>query len=530
MAQELGKVNTDSRGNLTGASFAFAGMNFMVDPADLPIESGMCVDICNCDIDSFQNVSRRNGSTLVVAGNITSAWANELYSYCVRGNRLCSFDGIAVTQISNSPVVASVVEFKQVNDVVAFSDGTTVGVLNGDAVTVFAAPQEFDTLSVPVATYVTTNLPTALGATPNMSTDIFSVNTSAGICLEFFNGRLYYAIDNFVYCTKAFDIGHCDIRYNVVAGFGSDVTMIARVTDGLFVGTGSATYFLKGMGPYEKDTDAEGFLYGFVGGGFVQSQVSKYGVVYGTQVRHETSLVIGNAAKETTVMWSSPIGVVSGVFGGALTYMSLSQITMSYGNFGTAMIRQDQGYYQYIVAFNGDSSIINASSAASIDYDVEVATWVLNTTTGGHSRFSGYAFNSFFQFNGIYYGANVRGIFSLTGDLDYDGDISLGAYIDAFVLTPVTDFNEQKKKQVSDAYINARADGNINLDIFVNEDANPRRCAWNYQNIDGIYRKRTTTPRGLAATSWQFKISNDNGCYFKLFDFEVSAKKLKRTI
>lgn len=139
---DVGKVNLDYKNNLTGAAFAFAGMNFMIDPADLPIESGQCVDICNCDIDYKNNVSRRNGFTSVYSGNVANGWANDNHIFCTLGGTLCYAtvgisNALSLFPIIGVPTLQGIVEFKQVNDVVFFSDGITAGLIDGVSATVF---------------------------------------------------------------------------------------------------------------------------------------------------------------------------------------------------------------------------------------------------------------------------------------------------------------------------------------------------------------------------------------------------------
>ena len=139
-----GKIKLDYRDNLQGASFAFNGMNFMVDPADLPIEDGQCVDICNCDIDSFANVSRRDGYTRITSGDIGSAWANQNGIYCAYNNQVCKIEGVNIIPFTNSPTVRTPLEFKQVNDVVIYSDGLVMGMIDSsNNLFVFSKEVEF---------------------------------------------------------------------------------------------------------------------------------------------------------------------------------------------------------------------------------------------------------------------------------------------------------------------------------------------------------------------------------------------------
>lgn len=139
-----GKILKDSKGRLQGARFVFGGMNFMTDPADLTVESGQCVDLCNVDVDDKANVSRRSGFVRTASGNITSAWANSNKIYCVMNNLICTVSGSIITPMVNSPIMLDKVEFKQVNNVVAYSDGVTIGIIENDTIFVFSDAIKFE--------------------------------------------------------------------------------------------------------------------------------------------------------------------------------------------------------------------------------------------------------------------------------------------------------------------------------------------------------------------------------------------------
>ena len=516
-----GKVITGYRDELKGAIFAFAGMNFMVDPADLPIEGGQCVDIKNCDVDSFANVSRRKGYTRYIAGNITTSWANTSKIFCVKANRICRVINNVVTEYSNSPTVLSAVEFKQVNDIVVFSDGLVIGCIVGDTLSVFSAPSAINT-DQQIIDRITNNYPANFQASQsNFDVDAFRIGTYAGLCLEFYNGRLYMAVGNFVLCTNAFDIESQDLRYNVVAGFPEPITMVARVNDGLYVATASQTYFLHGAGPKQHGAEGDGFR---------QTQIMKYGAIYGTVARFQNDLIKDAQGKNTTCLWASTIGAVAGNDSGAYQCLSLNQITMPTGSTGTAIVREADGVYQYIVCFNvGSDLFINIANGVALDQDSLSDTWIVNTVTGSHSRYTNFAFNSFFKFNEKYYGSNALGIYELDGDNDFqDEDGQL--IIDAHVLTPVTDLNKRELKKLIDGFLNIRAHGDMIVQVTTNEKSMCAEHIVRYNNKNGIARRRIKIPRGSKVSSVQFKIMNSRGSYFKLFDFEVSAITLQRTI
>ena len=357
----------------------------------------------------------------------------------------------------------------------------------------------------------------------NYAADAFKLRTTAGTCLEFYNGRLYMAINNFVYCTRSHDIEHYDIRYNVVAGFPGAVRLIVRVNDGLYIATDTDTYFLRGEGPYEKDVP---------GSGFQQRHVMKYGAIYGTATRLQSELVPDAQTADTVVLWASTIGVVEGGNGGNYKLLSLNQTTMPSGISGTSFIREHNGVYLFIVCFNvGSDLFVNAAESVQIDNAALLDTWVVNVANSMHSRYTGYAFNSFFRSDGIYYGSNALGIYELSGDTDFAGEQDLDTQIDAFVLTPVTDMNHKELKFLYNAYISARSAVDLAIDVIVNEET---VCSGipvvSPTYSTGVHRTRGKMPRGLKGSAVQFKIKNNNGAYFKLFDLEVSAATSQRSI
>ena len=127
-----------SRGVLT-----FKGMNNIGDPAKLP--AGFCTDICNMDVADDESLSQRDGYTTILQNaGLANAWSNDTYTYATVGGVLCTLtisgDNVTVAAINGVPAMQPVVEFTQVNDVVAFSDGLVAGILDGTTATLFGTP------------------------------------------------------------------------------------------------------------------------------------------------------------------------------------------------------------------------------------------------------------------------------------------------------------------------------------------------------------------------------------------------------
>jgi hypothetical protein len=177
-----GSIQTDYRGALQGATYSFGGLNNVLDPTCIPIESGYCSKLTNVDINNADSASRREGYTKVLSGaNIADCFSDGTLLYYTEGG----FAG------SNSPSVL--------------------------------LPSE--------------------EASPEAH---FKLDARFGTILEFYKGRVYFAKENGVYCSDVFDIDHCDYRQMDVMAVESAITMIKFVNDGLYIGSENQTHFLRG--------------------------------------------------------------------------------------------------------------------------------------------------------------------------------------------------------------------------------------------------------------------------------------------
>lgn len=352
-------VHIDKFRGLQSAKFAFGGMNFLIDPADIDLADGVCTDICNCDVDYKQNASRRSGYTQVASGNITASWSNGKKAYVILDGAICLFDRISIIPLASSPVMANTADFVEVNNVVVCSDNNSIVCIDGTTCYSLSGTTEWYDAEQHEE-WITANFPNdpakwdKLNSNSNFETDAFSLPTLSGNNLEFHNGVLYVAKDNFVYCTKVFDIAHMDIRSNVVAGFSDNVTMIQRVSDGLFIGTEKECYFLQGTG-YNSDDN------GLLTPNFKQIKISSYGAVFGSHVRINGTLIPALNTDEPAILWTTQIGVFAGTNSGKYVNLSDKQITINTNPTAAAMFRDNNGIYQYIVSFIDLSTVLDES-------------------------------------------------------------------------------------------------------------------------------------------------------------------------
>ncbi len=491
-------------------TFRFAGMNTTAKPAAIDCfnpksrQYGQCVDIVNCDLDEEHIATRRRGSLRVAEGDVTATWSDGIKAYCVTGGRLCSFDGTVLTVLSTTVSVLAECEFAAVNDVVVFSDTVVCGVIEGAVVTRIDNADDWAGVE-DLAAWVASHYPADFQAdASNFGVDAFKLSARPGSCLCTFNGALYYAIDNYVYCTKTFDVEHEDIRANVVAGYADPVTMIAPVADGLYIGTTTATYFLSGGGFVLDDKT------GVVTGGFTQRQVAGWGPIRGTAVPVDTKYLPVLQAIDLAVLWATPMGICAGVNGGAVVNLSAGKITLSSAARGNALFFDNDGVYQYRVCLTGE-------------------TWVLNTITLTHCRHLYAGITNLFGLGDACYAGSSRGLYRLTGDKDFAGEVD-EADIDAYILTPASTCGQKTLINVNHAYVNSECADTMALDLFVNQTLAAEDYRLDFYIENGMHRGGAKLPRGIRGNTWQFRIKNVAGCDFTISGLEpVVNAATKRT-
>lgn len=489
-------------------SFLFGGMNNADDPASIgrPDTTArvrdraytQCADIVNCDIDDNLVATRREGGTLLISAQITSAWSGDAGALLITGehNHLHTYVGGMLTVLGNSPALQPDVEFCQVNDIVVFSDGITMGYIESNIPYIITAPSETTDI-LDLETWVKLTAPN--NVEPNLEIDAFKLATLAGKCLEFYNGAIYLAIDNFVYCTKTFNIQSMDRRYSVVAGFKGNVTMIKAVSDGLFIGTTEGVYFLNGAGVKGSGPGVEGFT---------QKRVLPFGTIKGSDITAPANKVKLLKAEKLAAVWTTPDGIYAGADGGRVVNLSDQQMLIPAGDRAASMLRESDGAAHYVLSLSGGAIVVNLANAT-------------------HSRYTNYDFHAFLEADGEICGVNATGVVALTGEADFDG-----AQIDTALVTPVADMDTSQLKRISDAYLQVRTAGSMKLAVAVDEVeiAVDLPFAAPNRGSAGPRQLRCKLPRGAKGTTWQLKVSNMDGCRFEAFNLRVAPIASNRSI
>lgn len=158
-------------------------------------------------------------------------------------------------------------------------------------------------------------------------------------------------------------------------------------------------------------------------------------------------------------------------------------------------------------------------------------TWILNTITDAHSRYTNYDFNSYFKIGDKNFGVKDDGIYEITGDYDITLDNNLEQVytnIEAAVALPLTNFDEQSLKMCSDAIAYCRATGDLEVVVTTDEQYVVDNLFIYHDDRPGMHRKRVKIPKGLKGNSWQYTIKNVDSSDFGINAFEVMVKTLQR--
>lgn len=171
---------------------------------------------------------------------------------------------------------------------------------------------------------------------------------------------------------------------------------------------------------------------------------------------------------------------------------------------------------------------VNLSFNVNFTASISKQTWVFNTITTAHSRYTNFNFNSFFKLGANNYGINANGdIYKLTGTKDFIGEAA-EANIDAEIIFPATTYEEQMLKSCSDAIIYGRGDGDMEVQVVLDEQQARTGFIAHFDNREGMHRNRVKIPKGLKGNVWQFKLKNIDGAWFDINIFEVFVKIMQR--
>lgn len=303
----------------------------------------------NVDIDDVGQLHRRRGYTRVSVGDYHSLFtASNGAVYGVKDGTLgrinpdYSFQSIA-TGVGNRPLA-----YAQVDDTVYFSSEITSGKFS--RTTLVPAPWgalAADRMWLSPVVNPTPTLPPIKGKTlkrPPLAT-----------ALTTYNGRIYLADGKTVWATELYLYDWVDAVKGFLP-FEADVTLLAAVTDGFYVGTTGGVYFQSGIFNELRRVD-----------------VMNSGALPGSAVTLPPHLIPDQYANNTksAILMLTQQGLCLGLDGGNFINLTQTRVVFPQAIRVNSLFRSQDGVNQYIgVADSGGSPSSNTRIGDYVDAEI----------------------------------------------------------------------------------------------------------------------------------------------------------------
>lgn len=303
----------------------------------------------NVDIDDVGQIHRRRGYTRKATGNFHSLYNNGVRTFVVKDNTLSvvnpdyTFIGIK-TNIGPGPLA-----YVTVGDNTYFTSAVTSGYVNNTTLTVYPWGQNGgDGLWLSPVVNPTATLGQVdgkyLGAPP-LATD-----------MDWFQGRIYMAQGNVLWATELYNYNYVDQTKNYYY-FEDPITIVGAVTDGFYVGTTRAVYFMSGTFNALK-----------------REPLTSYGAIPGSLVYVPVELIHPEDSmpnSKNAVVFMTTSGLNAGFDDGVCYNLTQNDVLLPDMVSMPAMFRRQDGVNQYVGVAN--SAGTPSSTARIGDYaDAEI--------------------------------------------------------------------------------------------------------------------------------------------------------------
>lgn len=166
-------------------------------------------------------------------------------------------------------------------------------------------------------------------------------------------GRIWGADGDTLYYSEPYQFGWFKLNSNFFR-FESDITLLAAVSTGVFVGMADKTVFLRGTDPGQMEQIGAGA--GSVKGTLAYcNNLPELGDVLGTPEKGHVNVPV----------WRTYEGIVAGNISGRLFNLTKHKLRMSDSSEGAALFRMRNGVFQYLTsAVKGSGSVDSATIIA----------------------------------------------------------------------------------------------------------------------------------------------------------------------
>lgn len=294
----------------------------------------------NIDLDDAGQVRRRRGFRKVSEGSWHSLYSDASgLMLGVKDNVL----GIIQANYSFDPLLPSIgsehLDYVRVADTIYFSSMSTSG--------------KFDTLTRQVYPWGQiggdgTWLSPVVNPTPTLGPirgkSLGKVPMAS--CLDHWNGRIYMASGRLLWATELYLYNYVD-KTRTFFQFEDEITMVAAVTDGLYVGTTAALFFLG----YERQIAASIKE-------LRRTPILSYGVLPRSNVRVPAELIKPQLSQDpqspikNAVIFMTHTGIVAGFDGGSTYNLTQADVLFPDANRAAAMFRRQDGINQFVAVTN----------------------------------------------------------------------------------------------------------------------------------------------------------------------------------
>lgn len=322
----------------------FAGLRNNVAPERLKTEDLQAA--VNVDIDDAGQLRRRRGKTLKIAGDFHSVTTLPRGTLAVKDGSIgWVLPGYAFVTLQ-SGIGPEPVAALQIGDEVYYSSTTNAGIIHADdAVEAWAlsasATQWLSPVGAPTGTAGA--ISGKLISPPPMASDMTA-----------YHGRIYLAVGKILWATELYLYRFVD-RTKGFIPFETEITMVAAVDDGIYVGTKQGIFFLKGAFSsgmkLEKLTGAAAIR------GFAAS-------VPGNKVIPQRYQ--GTVPESTAVVFMSSEGICAGFNGGQLFNLTHEKLEFPAMSSAAVLYREQDGVNQLVAV--ADSGGAPTSTARIGDY------------------------------------------------------------------------------------------------------------------------------------------------------------------
>jgi hypothetical protein len=291
----------------------------------------------NVDISAKFSISRRNGFQLKVGGDFHSLWTNAAgtLSFAVKDREL--------VRISADLAITALLTMS--HRLVSYAD-TGAGIYLTDN-NVMVRTDGFT--AVELAQAGTYDFKTKTSINQEDDQDFYSSPPPGKLVVWAF-GRLWVVTDDAIYYSRPYEPNLFDLRKDYWPL--ENVTMLASVDDGFYIGTDSQVMFYASGNPNEPAS---------------MKVVSNAGAIYRAVVEADARDFGLKDVTGKAVVWESQNGKCLGLNAGQVLELTTGHVSYDAGELGAMFLREQNGQRHVVstVASSGEGSNMRATDKAS---------------------------------------------------------------------------------------------------------------------------------------------------------------------